>query len=197
MILPILAYGHDVLRQPCREVMPGEDGLERLIDNMWHTMQNARGCGLAAPQVNEPMQLFIVDSKSTYDAFDPEERTYFFHEADTGIQETFINAEIVDSSVETWEDEEGCLSIPNLARPVTRPISITIAYSDQDFTRKTRSFSGTTARMIQHEYDHTRGILYLDYLNPLAKKLIAGKLKKISAGLLPAKYPMTYIVPAV
>jgi len=193
MILPILSYGHAILRKPGHDVSPDYPGLDALITDMWETLYNARGCGLAAPQVNHSLRLFMVDSKTTFDALKPESRGYYFGKDDSGIKETFINATIIGESTETWEDEEGCLSIPNLLKPVSRPLRITIEYHDQNFIKFVKTFSGTTARMIQHEYDHTRGVLYLDHLKPLARKLLAGKLKKISTGMLPAKYLMTYI----
>jgi len=193
MILPILSYGHPVLRARSSEIAPDYQGLDHLIDNMWETLYNANGCGLAAPQVNHAIRLFMVDSKTTFDALKPEERSFYFRENDEGFVDTFINPKILERSEETWEDEEGCLSIPNLARPVLRPMNITIEYSDRYFQKKIRAFSGATSRMIQHEYDHIEGVLYLDYLEPLGRRLLEGKLKKISTGLLPAKYPMTYI----
>jgi peptide deformylase len=193
MILPILSYGHPVLRARCSEIGPDYKDLDRLIENMWETMYNANGCGLAAPQVNHTIRLFVVDSKKTFDMLKPEERPFYFQDNDQGFVETFINPKIIERSEETWEDEEGCLSIPNLVRPVERSMKITIEYSDKYFQQHIRSFSGTTARMIQHEYDHVEGVLYFDYLKPLARKLLAGRLKKISTGLLPAKYPMIYL----
>jgi peptide deformylase len=193
MILPILSYGHPILKTRCPQVANNQAGLFSLIEDMWETMYNAKGCGLAAPQVNRSLQLFIVDSKSTFETLKPAERAFYFGEDDKGIVETFINASIVHRSTETWEEEEGCLSIPNLARPVTRPTAITIEYYDREFVRQRRTFTGATARTVQHEYDHTQGILFLDYLNPLARKLLGSKLRKISAGLIPAKYSMIYL----
>lgn len=191
--MPILSYGHPILREQCEPVTPQHQGVGLLIDNMWETMYNAQGCGLSASQVNVAWQIFIVDSKTTYQGLKPDERAYYFHEADTGIIETFINAKMVDQSVENWEDLEGCLSIPNLARPVSRPVTVTIEYQDRNFINQVKTFSGATARMVQHEFDHTRGILYLDYLAPLTRRLLENKLRKISAGLLPASYLMNYL----
>src|ERR1044072_7903090 len=151
MQLPILSYGHDILRKQCEEIDANYPDLNSLIDNMWETMYGAHGCGLAAPQVNAPIRLFLVDSKSTYDKMDDGSREDYFVTGDTGIVETFINATIVDESTETWTDEEGCLSIPALAEPVTRPWSVTLEYFNREFQRQTKTFYGTTARMIQHE----------------------------------------------
>lgn len=192
MQLPILSYGHPILRDRCPTITAHYPQLQQLIDNMWETMQGARGCGLAASQVNVPAQLFVVDSKSTYEHMNDEDREQYFVPEDTGIMETFINASIVDASEETWIDEEGCLSIPTLAERVERPWSITIEYYDRNFQHHTNTFYGATARMIQHEYDHTQGILYLDYVKPLTRKLLAGKLDKISKGKIQAKYPMKF-----
>lgn len=192
MILPILAYGHAILRQKCRPVTKDYPELDALIDNMWETMNGANGCGLAASQIGEPITLFIVDSKSTFENYEPQERPLYFPPADEGIMETFINARITNRFDETWEDEEGCLSIPYLNRKVKRPWTIEIEYMDRHFVTHLKTFSGMTARMIQHEYDHTQGILYLDYLQPLTRKMLESKLKKISKGQIRANYPMRY-----
>jgi peptide deformylase len=191
VILPIVSYGHDVLRQKCIEVEQHDPELEALITNMWETLYGADGCGLAAPQVNVPVRLFLVDSKLTYESMDEEDREDFY-DGDTGIHETFINARIVEYSGDTWIDEEGCLSIPAIVRDVERPWSITIEYVDRQFQPQRKTFNGITARMIQHEYDHIEGILYLDYLTPRQKTLLKDKLRKISEGEITAEYPMKF-----
>ena len=191
MILPIVSYGHDVLRQKCIEVEQHDPELEALITNMWETLYGADGCGLAAPQVNVPVRLFLVDSKLTYESMDEEDREDFY-DGDTGIHETFINARIVEYSEDTWIDEEGCLSIPAIVRDVERPWSITIEYVDRQFQPQRKTFNGITARMIQHEYDHIEGILYLDYLTPRQMTLLKDKLRKISEGEITAEYPMKF-----
>jgi peptide deformylase len=191
VILPIVSYGHDVLRQKCIEVEQHDPELEALITNMWETLYGADGCGLAAPQVNVPVRLFLVDSKLTYESMDEEDREDFY-DGDTGIHETFINARIVEYSEDTWIDEEGCLSIPAIVRDVERPWSITIEYVDRQFQPQRKTFNGITARMIQHEYDHIEGILYLDYLTPRQKTLLKDKLRKISEGEITAEYPMKF-----
>lgn len=190
---PILAYGHSILKQKCNDIEKSYSELDMLIADMWETMKNANGCGLASSQIGLPIKLFIVDSKSTFENLEETDREIHFAQGDKGIMETFINAKIIERSAEIWEDHEGCLSIPDLLQKVTRPRSITIAYFDRDFEPQTRTFRGTTARMIQHEYDHTEGILYLDYLKPLTKKLMEGKLKKIAKGQIQTKYPMKFI----
>jgi peptide deformylase len=160
---------------------------------MWETMENANGCGLASPQIGLPIRLFIVDSKSTFDNLGEEDRKFYFPQDDKGIMETFINAKIIQRSEELWDDEEGCLSIPNLFYKVKRNWAITIEYYNRNFEKQIRTFSGTTARMIQHEYDHTEGVLYLDYLKPLTKRLMASKLQKILKGQIVPAYPMNFI----
>ena len=191
MILPIVAYGHDILRQKCQDISPQYPGLKNLVDDMWQTLYVANGCGLAAPQVNHAVRLFIVDSVQSYKSFDLRSRKQYF-DGDMGIQETFINAQIIDRSATTWKDEEGCLSIPAVAEEVERSWTIIIEYLDRDFQPHTRTFSGATARMIQHEYDHTEGILYLDYLRPLKNTLLKSKLQKIAEGKVKVKYPMLF-----
>lgn len=189
MILPIFTYGHKILREKCSNIEPNYRDLQVLISDMWATMENAHGCGLAASQIGLPLNLFIVDSESTFDALDSNDRSRFFSADDKGIQETFINASIVWKSGETWEDDEGCLSIPTLSGRVPRNWSIEIVYYDERFQLHQRRFHGVTARMIQHEYDHTRGILYLDHLNPLSRRLMRSSLRRIEKGIIRAPYP--------
>src|SRR5690606_865506 len=121
MTRSILAYGHSILKQRCNDIEKNPPELNNLIADMWETMQNANGCGLAAPQVGFPVRLFIVDSKTTFENLEEADRKIYFDQDDQGITETFINAKIIERSAELWEDEEGCLSIPNLFQKVTRP----------------------------------------------------------------------------
>lgn len=189
----ILAYGHHILKQKCNDIEKDYPELDKLIADMWETMENANGCGLASPQIGLPIRLFIVDSKSTFDNLEEGDRKFYFPQDDKGIMETFINAKIIQRSEELWDDEEGCLSIPNLFYKVKRNWAITIEYYNRNFEKQIRTFSGTTARMIQHEYDHTEGVLYLDYLKPLTKRLMASKLQKILKGQIVPAYPMNFI----
>ncbi|MCD9016600.1 peptide deformylase [Fulvivirgaceae bacterium QH1ED-6-2] len=138
----------------------------------------------------QALQLFVVDSKSTYDSMDAARRQEYFPEDDTGIVETFINAQVVAQSDKNWDDEEGCLSIPSLSRGVSRPWSITVDYFDRSFIKQTHTFAGATARMIQHEYDHTRGVLYLDYLSVFTRQRMQRKLRAIVRGHIEVDYPM-------
>jgi peptide deformylase len=178
MILPIVAYGAPILRRPGRAVEPEEPGLRQLIADMWHTLENAQGVGLAAQQVNKDLLIFIVDSTRSAD--------------DGGIRQVFINARIIEYSDVTCSEEEGCLSIPGIWEDVVRPQAIMITYQDEQFITHTRTFEGITARMIQHEYDHTRGKLYLDYLKPLKKRMLQGKLQAVTKGRVERRYPMRF-----
>jgi peptide deformylase len=192
MILPIEAYGNWILRQKCEKISLKDIKLRDLIENMWETMRFANGCGLAASQIGKAIKLFIVDTKSTFEALQPEERLGYFEKNDYGIFETFINAKIVSRSSETWSDYEGCLSLPEISKEVKRSWNITIEYYDSNFEKQTRTFGGYTARVIQHEYDHTEGVLYIDRINALTKKMIDGKLKRIMKGQVETKYLMKY-----
>jgi len=183
MILPVVAYGATILRTPCHPVTTHTPGLQQLIVNMWHTLDNADGVGLAAPQVNQPYQLFIVDSlKTTANQYTAA------HTA--GIRQVFFNAVILEYSTEKCIDTEGCLSIPGIWEAVSRAAHITLQYQDEHFITHTKLFAGDTARMIQHEYDHVQGKLYLDYLSPLHKTLLKNKLQAIAKGKTKARYPM-------
>lgn len=190
---PILAYGHSILKQKCQGIENSYPELNNLIADMWETMHYAHGCGLAAPQIGLSINLFVIDSQSTYANLAEEDRKLFFTSEDTGIRETFINTKIIERSPDMWEDEEGCLSIPGVFKKIKRPWSIQVEYHDAQFEKRIRSFSGATARMIQHEYDHTQGILFLDHLQPLAKKQMESKLQKILKGRINPNYPMRFI----
>ncbi|MGU3376876.1 peptide deformylase [Chryseobacterium sp. M5A1_1a] len=193
MNLSIIAYGNRVLKQKCIQVKENTPEIQQLIADMWETMNQANGCGLSSSQIGKPLQLFVVDSKIAFENLDSEDQILYFEKNDKGIVETFINAKIVHNSEETWDDYEGCLSIPGLSQKVTRPWEITIEYQNQDFNLQTKTFTGLTARIIQHEYDHTLGILYTDRLKPLTRKLIESKLKKIISGNVLTSYPMKFL----
>ncbi|MGN6509838.1 MAG: peptide deformylase [Chitinophaga sp.] len=193
MKMHILAYGHAMLRQPCADIPPGDPALAGLISDLWETMYHADGCGLAAPQVGKPFRLFVVDSRSTFEQLDEESRAQYFHPGDEGIRETFINARIVDRSGIVREDEEGCLSIPGITANVRRSWSVTVEYLDGELIPRSQTFHGMTARMIQHEYDHTEGVLLTDRIGSITKKLLAGKLRKIEKGRVKTRYPMKFI----
>lgn len=192
MKMPILSYGHSLLRQTCADVQPEEPGLEQFINDLWETMQHANGCGLAAPQAGKALRIFVADSLSTFNSLDGRSRGYYFHPGDGGIKETFINARIIRRFGRSWEDEEGCLSIPGIAETVERPWSVTIAYLDRQLSPRQQTFHGITARIIQHEYDHVDGILFLDHLDALTRKILAGKLKKVVKGQVKTKYRMIF-----
>ncbi|MFN4082774.1 MAG: peptide deformylase [Bacteroidia bacterium] len=178
MILPIVAYGDPVLRKIGSNIDITYSGLNQLIDSMWETMYQANGVGLAAPQVGKSINLFIID-------------TGMFEETDTEkIKQVFINTEMLDENGDKWEFEEGCLSIPHIREKVKRHSNIFIRYQDEHFNTFEKEFTGLTARVIQHEYDHCKGILFVDYLSDLKKRLLKNKLKNISLGGAQVNYKM-------
>ena len=191
-ILPIISYGHNILRKKCKEVDKNIHGLGQLIQDMWETLDFANGTGLASPQVNQNLKLFLVNSKLVFDSLKEEQRKIYFS-GDEGIKEIFINAIITGKSKKSWLSYEGCLSIPEISEEVERAWSITIEYYDADFHKYKKQFSGYTARVIQHEYDHTHGILHIDYLSPLKKRLLKNKLRNISLGKVKVDYKMKFI----
>ncbi len=187
MILPIVAFGDPVLKREADEIPQDHENLEILIDNMFETMYNAQGVGLAAPQIGQSIRLFIVDaSPFGEDEDDPEALKV------RDFKEVFINAEILESSGEEWEFQEGCLSIPNIRENVTREPIITIQYYNRNWELVERTFDGYAARIIQHEYDHIDGILFTDHLNPLKKRMLKGKLSDISKGDIKVSYKMRF-----
>jgi peptide deformylase len=182
-ILPIVGYGDPVLKKKSTEITADYPDLDKLIANMFSTMYNAEGIGLAAPQIGLSIRLFIADTKQLEHSDKPE-----FN----GICQAFINPTILSESGEEWKYEEGCLSIPGVRGDVWRQPNIIIRYQDQEFNWKEEVFDGMNARVIQHEYDHIEGILFTDKLMPLKKKLVSGKLKKITKGEVHADYPMRF-----
>lgn len=190
MVLPIVAYGDPVLRKIAEDIGPEYPGLEKLIKDMWETMYNSSGVGLAAPQVNRPIRLFVVDTLQMFENMDEEDKADY--PDDPGFKETFINAHIVELEGEKWAYNEGCLSIPKIREDVSRPENVTIEYQDVSFAKHRRSFNGLTARVILHEYDHIEGKLFIDHLSPLKRKLMKGKLADISKGKVAVDYKMSF-----
>jgi len=188
MILPIVAYGHPVLRQVCTDITPDYPELKKLLDDMWETMYNAHGMGLAAPQVNSPIRLFVFDTEQVYNNSDEEERKQF--EGETGRKAIFINAHITALNGTPWSCDEGCLSLPGFREEVSRESTVTIKYCDENFVQKTETFKGLNARVILHEYDHIDGKLFIDRISLIRKKLLKKKLDDISAGRVKAGYKM-------
>ncbi len=180
MIYPIVVYGDPVLRQKAKDIEKGTD-LTQLIADMYETMEAASGIGLAAPQIGKSIRLFVVDATSIEKEDEEDEDMSDFKKA-------FINAEIIEEEGEEWDFEEGCLSIPNLRESVFRQETIRIRYYDEQWNLKEESYDGMKARIIQHEYDHIEGKLFIDYLSPFKKRLLKGKLADITKGKVNAEY---------
>ncbi len=190
MILPVVAYGHPVLRKMCEDIGPDYPELKKLIADMWETMYHSNGVGLAAPQINRPIRLFVVDTEQIVENFDDEDRREYPNEKP--IKQVFINAHIIEESGEEWPYNEGCLSIPKIREDVYRHARVRLSYMDEQFKEHEQEFDGITARVILHEYDHIDGKLFIDYLKPIKKRLIQKKLNDISAGKVKTDYRMMY-----
>lgn len=190
MILPIVAYGTPVLRTTAKEITPDYPNFEKLITDMWETLYASNGVGLAAPQVNKNIRLFIVDSIQLFANQEPEDKGKYADEP--GFKKLFINAKIKQLNGEPWSYNEGCLSIPKIREDITRPETVVIEYVDEKFQPHTETFNGITARIIQHEYDHIEGKLFIDYLKPFRKKLLQGKLSDITKGKVKVDYKMMF-----
>ena len=189
MILPIIAYGDSVLNKIGKDIKEDYPKLASLIDNMWDTMYNASGVGLAASQIGLPIRLFLVDTSPFAENEDLplEERTKLKQ-----FKKVFINAKIIEETGGEWIFNEGCLSIPDIREDISRKNTVTITYMDEDFKLKTETYDGLTARVIQHEYDHIEGVLFTDKLSSLKKKLLEGKLGNISKGKISVDYRMRF-----
>lgn len=182
MILPIVGYGHPVLKMKAVDISPQYDELDTLINNMWETMYNANGVGLAAPQVALAIRLFVVDA-SPFDEDDPNLKDF---------KRVFINPEMLEESGNEWFFNEGCLSFPDLRADVSRKSIIRIKYFDENFAPKEETFGGIAARIIQHEYDHIEGIVFVDRISPLKRRLLRSKLTSIVKGAVSPGYKMKF-----
>lgn len=176
MIYPIVMYGDPVLRQRAKDIEKGTD-LKQLIADMFETMYGASGIGLAAPQIGKPIRLFVVDGTGMEDEPGMED-----------FKKAFINPVILDETGEPWEFEEGCLSIPNIREKISRKEEVKVRYYDEDWNLHEETLDGMKARIVQHEYDHIEGKLFVDYLKPLKKRLLKGKLADISKGKVDTEY---------
>lgn len=183
MILPIYAFGQPVLRKVAEDIDQDYKDLDTLIENMFETMRNARGVGLAAPQIGKSIRLFIVDTRQIDKPDEPAK----------GIKKAFINARLLDESGDPWVYEEGCLSIPDIHSDIERKPTIRIKYFDQDWKEHDETFEGVNARVIQHEYDHIEGVLFIDHMRPLKRRMIKGKLEKIKKGDIEVTSPMRFV----
>lgn len=190
MILPIVAYGSPVLRMVCQDIDPDYPDLEKFIADMWETMYSSSGVGLAAPQVNRNIRLFVVDSGQIFANQEEHEKGRYPDEP--GIRQIFINAHIRELDGEEWPYNEGCLSIPKIREDIYRNESVTLDYVDEQFVPHTTTFHGLTARVILHEYDHIEGKLFIDYLKPLKRKLLKSKLDDITRGRISVDYRMVF-----
>lgn len=187
MILPVVAYGAAILRKVSAPIQSDYAQLELLIEDMWETMYASNGVGLAAPQINKNIRLFVMDSAQIFENLEPDEETY----SDApGIKRVFINPQIMATGGTAWSYNEGCLSIPKIREDVLRPETVTLSYVNEKFEPQSETFKGITARIIMHEYDHIEGKLFIDYIKPLRKKLIQGKLNDISKGKVRVDYKM-------
>ena len=182
MILPIIAFGSSILRKKCEEITEDYPHLDSLLVNMWETMYKASGVGLAAPQINKAIRLFIVDTTPFSENIESLQ--------DPTIKQVFINPVILEETGDSWIFNEGCLSIPEIREDISRKSSITIEYYDESFMKHTNVFDGLAARVIQHEYDHINGVLFTDKLSPLRKRMIKRKLNDISKGKVKTDYQM-------
>jgi peptide deformylase len=188
MLLPIFAYGQPVLKKKAEPITSEYPDLATLIQNMWETMYNADGVGLAAPQIGLSIRLFMIDTLEV-------DRKGKEADTDKGLKEVFINAQMMEENGEPWVYEEGCLSIPRITGDVERPKQIRIQWQNEHFEPQEAIFTGINARVIQHEYDHIEGALFTEKLKPLKKRLIQRKLDDIRLGKIKTDYRMKFFNP--
>ena len=191
MILPVIAYGDPVLRDECEELEEGTD-LTKIVGDMFDTMYAASGVGLAAPQVGKSLRLFIVDAAPFGDEEPESKEEEKDFEMLKNFKKVFVNPIIEEENGTKWPFAEGCLSIPGIREDVTRKSDIKISYFDENWNFFEEEYSGVAARIIQHEYDHIEGVLFVDYLNPLKKRMLKRKLNDITKGKVAIKYRMKF-----
>lgn len=178
MIKPIFLYGNTILRKPSVDIDKNYPNVPQLIADLYETMDNAEGVGLAAPQIGLDIRVFVVDASGFADDY-----------ADAkNFRRVFINAHIIETSGKEWLFNEGCLSLPTLHEDISRKETVVLRYCDENFIEKTETFSGIRARIIQHEHDHLQGKMFIDHVGALKKRLIKGKLQNIEKGKAAAKY---------
>lgn len=197
MVLPIVVYGDPVLRKKCVDIEKSHENLPAFIQNMYETMYEANGVGLAAPQVGKAIRLFVIDASPFAEVDEDEEPEFTAEEMKqmNGFKKTFINAVIINEEGEEWKFNEGCLSIPKIREDVLRKPDLTIEYYDEHFKKHKETYNGVIARVIQHEYDHIEGILFTDKISPFKRKMISGKLADISKGKFRADYKTKVFIP--
>lgn len=184
MVLPVYVYGMSVLRKVAPEIPEDYQGLDQFIEDLFETMKASDGIGLAAPQVGKSLRVFVVDtSPIAEDKGEPELADF---------RKVFINPYILEEWGDDWGFEEGCLSLPNLREEVVRPSKVRIEYFDENWVLKEEVYDGIRARVIQHEYDHLEGKLFVDKISPLRRKLLAPRLKAISKGRVDADFKIVY-----
>ena len=191
MVLPIVAYGNPVLRKVGKEITPDYPELNKLMEDMWETMYNSKGVGLAAPQINRDIRLFVMDSVQIIEGLEEDEKNDY--PGDDGYKGVFINAKVNSVNGDEWLYNEGCLSIPKIREDILRKEEINISFLDENFNPHNKIFNGITARVILHEYDHIDGKLIIDYLKPLKKNLLKRKLDNISKGKISVDYRMSFL----
>ena len=178
MKYPITVYGDPILRKKAKKIEKDHENLHEILENMWETMYYSDGVGLAAPQVGLSIRLFLIDASSGADE-EPELADF---------KKVFINPEIVETLGDEWVMNEGCLSLPEIREDVVRKDIVKLKYFDEKFNEHIEVFKGFAGRVIQHEYDHLEGKLFIDYLSPLRKRLLKGKLQNISKGKVQPHY---------
>jgi peptide deformylase len=178
MKYPVTVYGDTTLRKEAQNIDRNYKGLAELISNMWDTMYGSDGAGLAAPQIGKAIRIFVVDATSGADE-EPELADF---------KKVFINPEILELSDDEWTMNEGCLSLPEIREDVARPSTVKLKYYDENFNEHVEEFKGYAGRIIQHEYDHLEGILFIDHLSPLRRRLLKGKLNNIAHGKVKPAY---------
>ncbi|HAQ20278.1 MAG TPA: peptide deformylase [Prolixibacteraceae bacterium] len=176
MIYPVTVFGDPVLRKKAEPVTKDFHDLKEFIQNMFETMYNSDGVGLAAPQVGQAIRIFILDTTQVEEDEMP------------GLKKAFINPEILEKSGDEWVMNEGCLSLPEIREDVMRPETVRIKYLDEELNPHEEIYSGFTSRVIQHEYDHLEGVMFVDYLTPLKRRILKSKLTAISKGKVLPKY---------
>lgn len=185
MNLPIVAYGDPVLKRKADEIDEDYPKLDKLIQDMFDTMYNAHGVGLAAPQIGKSIRLFVVDASSVGEGEDADPSCVDF-------KRVFINPIILEETGDEWAYEEGCLSIPNVREDVKRKSRVLIEYFDEKWDLYEEELEGFAARVVQHEYDHIEGTLFLDRISPFKRTLLKGKLTDISKGNVDVRYRMKF-----